>query len=128
MAKMEEVKARRAHDAEESAIGNLATLEPLLQVGSRFIDTWLAVSAELLEFGKARLDRNLEAGRAIAQSTNFNEAFDAQAQFTRSTMQDYMAEANKLADLGTRGWLDGLSTLRHQTAHHGSVERAEAAE
>src|ERR1700730_200618 len=127
MAKMDDGKNRR--DAERAtgcgAVG-MPTFDPLFQASSRFVETWMAVSNEILEFSKSRLDRGLEMGRAIAQSTSLNEAIDVQAKFTRSTVQDYLSEANKLADLGTRSLMDSFSTLQRTAPE--PANRAEAAE
>jgi hypothetical protein len=127
MAKMEEIRTRRASEA-GAGFGGAAmpSLDPFFQAGNRLLEGWMAVSSELLEFGKARLDRSMEASRAIAQSTSLNEAIDVQAKFTQSAVQDYLSEANKLADLGTRSLLDTLTTLQRPAQH--VAERAEAAE
>jgi len=129
MAKMEEIRSRRPGESGSGmAFGAAAmpSLDPLFQAGNRLLEGWMAVSSELLEFGKTRLDRGFEASRAIAQSTSLNEAIDLQAKFTQSAVQDYLSEANKLADLGTRSLLDTLTTLQRPAQHPG--ERAEAAE
>jgi hypothetical protein len=124
MAKMDEGKTRRVGERDAGAA--MPNFDPLFQASNRLIETWAAVSNEILEFSKSRLDRGLEMGRAIAQSTSLNEAIDVQAKFTRSAVQDYLSEANKLADLGTRSLMDSFSTLQ-RTAHE-PTERAEAAE
>jgi hypothetical protein len=128
MAKMDDGKTRRAGERDTGfGASGIPTFDPLFQASSRFVETWMAVSSEIFEFGKSRLDRSIEMGRAIAQSTSLNEAIDLQAKFTRSTVQEYLSEANKLADLGTRSLMDGFSTLQH-TAPEVSADRAEAAE
>lgn len=130
MAKSEDNRSKRFEEAGEHGTHLAATavqnLEPLFQVSNRLLEGWMAVGSELLEFGKNRLDRSLEMSRAMAQTTSLNEAMDVQAKFTRSAVQDYLSEANKLADLGTRSLLDSFSTLQRQTRE--TAERAEAAE
>jgi hypothetical protein len=128
MAKTEDNRARHiegaaGYNAEHAAMPHF---DPLFQAGNRLIEGWMAVGNELFEFSKSRLDRSLEMSRAMAQSTSLNEAMDVQAKYTRSAMQDYLSEANKLADLGTRSFLDSFSTLQHQGRE--MTERAEAAE
>ncbi|MGO8917764.1 MAG: phasin family protein [Stellaceae bacterium] len=86
----------------------LSGLEPLLTAGNKLFESWAAMSSELLEFGRARLDRSLEAGKAIARSGSIDEAMDLQADYTRTTVRAYFDEAGKLADLGTRAMLDSL--------------------
>jgi hypothetical protein len=127
MAKMDEGKTRRPGDRDIGfGTAGMPNFDPLFQASNRFIETWMAVSNEILEFSKSRLDRGLEMGRAIAQSTSLNEAIDVQAKFTRSTVQDYLSEANKLADLGTRSLMDSFSTLQRTAPE--PANRAEAAE
>jgi hypothetical protein len=103
----------------------LGGIEPLLQAGNKWFENWAAVSSELLEFGRARLDRNLEASKAIVRSGSLDEAMDLQANFTRTTLREYFAEAGKLADLGTRAMLE--SFWAWQPAMRGETSRAERA-
>jgi hypothetical protein len=117
------MEAAAGYDAARAAMPHL---DPLFQAGNRLFESWMAVGNELLEFGKSRFDRNIEMSRAMAQTTSLNEAIDVQAKYTRSAMQDYLSEANKLADLGTRSFLDSFSTLQHQGRE--MHDRAEAAE
>lgn len=130
MAKVEEGKTRRTDEINVSGFGAAAmpSFDPLLQASNRFLETWMAVGNELLEFSKSRLDQSLEMSRAMAQSRSFNEAIEVQARFTRSTMEDYLSEANKLADLGTRSIFDSLSTLQRATSEAAEHQHAEAAE
>jgi hypothetical protein len=102
-----------------------ATIDPLLQAGNRLLAGWMAVSSEILEFGQARLNRSLAIGKALAQSGSIDEAIDLQSQYVRTVVQDYVAESNKIVDLGTRSLLDSMSELR-PISHR--AEHAEAAE
>jgi hypothetical protein len=127
MAKSEEGKVRQiGMHATALSTAAIPSLDPLFQAGNRLIEGWMAVGSEMLEFSRTRIDRSLEMGRAMAQSTSLNEAIDVQATFTRSAVQDYLSEANKLADLGTRSLLDSFSTLRQPV--RAAVEHQEAAE
>ena len=93
----------------------LPGMEPFMQVGSKLLDAWMAVGNEILEFSKTRLDQSIEVGKAMAKSGNLNEAMELQAKFTRSLVQDYVAEANKIADLSTRNLLDTFSQMQQAT-------------
>ena len=130
MARSDDVKTRRSGEKHESdtmfGVAGVPSLDPLFQASNRMLEAWLAVGNELMEFGKSRLDRCFEMSRAMARSKTLNEAIDLQADFTRSTVVDYLSEAGKLADLGTRSMLDSFSTLQRsasEVTHH-----AEAAE
>jgi hypothetical protein len=128
MAKVEESGKREVVTAMQR-VGiptQMADLDPLFRASNRLFEGWMAVGTEMLEFGKNRLDQNIEMGKAFAQTTSLKEAMDLQTKFTRSFLEDYLNEANKLADLGTRSWLDSLTGW--QQAEKRKVERAEAAE
>jgi hypothetical protein len=103
--KRSDVQMTAALDPREALNG----LEPLFQVGNKWLEHVMAMSSELLEFSRARIDRNIEASKAIARSTSIDQAVDLQTDFARSMVQDYLAEAGKLADFGSRAMLDSLS-------------------
>jgi hypothetical protein len=86
----------------------LNRIEPIFQAGNKWLENWMAVSSELLEFGRARLDRNLEVGKAIAKSSSIDQAMELQADYARSTVREYFNEAGKLADLSTRVLLESM--------------------
>jgi len=131
MAKLDEARSKRAGES-AAAFGAAAitNLDPLLQASNRLLEGWVAMSSEILEFGRTRIDRGLEMSKAMAQSTSFNEALDLQATYTRSIVQDYVSEAHKIVDLGTRSLLDSFSTLQQQTRDKArdAAYHAEAAE
>lgn len=104
--------AEAAFAAATSASRALADFEPLLNASNRLFEAWLAVGNELLEFGRSRMDRNIEMGKAMVQSSSLNETLDLQQKFTRNALQEYLSEANKIADLGTRGLMETFSTLQ----------------
>jgi len=108
-----------------------ANLEPFFQAGTKVLDNWRVVSEELMEFGKSRLTRNIECGRKVTACTSFDQAIEAQAEFCRSAMQDYIAETSKLAELGTRAMMGSLSAWQFekrpaQRAAQTEVETTEA--
>jgi len=105
------------------------SLDPLFQASNRLLEGWMAVSSEMLEFGRNRFDRGLEMSKAMAQSTSFNEAIDLQATYTRSIVNDFVSEAHKIVDLGARSLLDSFTTLQQQARDKATTGRhLEAAE
>ena len=116
MAKLDEVRSKRAGETGSRdtvfGVAGMLTFDPLLQASNRMLEGWMAVSSEILAFGKSRCDRGLEMSKAMAQSTSLNEAIEVQTKYTRSIMEDYLSEANKIADLSTRSLLDSFSTLQ----------------
>jgi hypothetical protein len=105
--------ARHGRNAAE--IAGTPSIEPFFEVGNKLLETWAAMGTEILEFSKTRLDQGLELSRAIAKTGSVSEAMDVQARFTRSMMQDYISEANKLADMSTRSFLDSFAAAQKPT-------------
>ena len=106
-----------------------ANLESFFQAGNKFLDSWRVVSDELLEFGKSRLTRNIEMGRKVTQSASLDQALEAQADFARSAMQDYISETGKLAELGTRAIVESFSAWQveaEKTPARRAAQRAES--
>ena len=93
-----------------------ANLEPFFQAGTKALDSWRVVSEELLEFGKSRLTRNMEMSRKVTESPSLDKAIEAQADFARSMMQDYIAETGRLAELGTRAMAETFSCWKNEAA------------
>ena len=93
-----------------------ANLEPFFQAGTKALDSWRMVSEELLEFGKSRLSRNMEMSRKVTEAPSLDKAIEAQADFARSMMQDYIAETGKLAELSTRAISETFTCWKNETA------------
>lgn len=110
----------------ETQVDTGATIGPFLHASNCLLAGWVAVGNELLEFGKARLDRSLAISKALAESGSLDQAIELQSRYARTVMQDYVAEASKIVDLGTRSLLDSMSEL--QPAANQAARHAEAAE
>ncbi|HEY0523571.1 MAG TPA: phasin family protein [Stellaceae bacterium] len=112
-----------------AGFNNVAVInvEPMLQAGNRLLEAWMVMTTEILEMSRARIDRSIEMSRAIAKSGSLNEAIDLQAKFAQEMMQDYVASANKLADLGARSLADGIGQLRAPANAVGHVRVTRAA-
>jgi hypothetical protein len=105
--------AQAALRLEQSAA--LMNVEPLLTASNKWLENMLALSNEMFEFGRSRLDRNIEMSKAIARSGSFDEAIELQADFTRTLVNDYVSEATKLADLSTRVVMESFSAWQSST-------------
>jgi hypothetical protein len=103
---------RNARGAAEIPTPVVPSMEPLLTAGNKLFETWMAMGTEILEFSRARLDQSIEASRQLARTGSLNEAIDLQAKFTRTMVQDYLSEANKIADMSTRGMLDSFGAVQ----------------
>ncbi|HEX7968110.1 MAG TPA: phasin family protein [Stellaceae bacterium] len=119
--KRSETQITAAFDPTQALTG----IEPIFQASNKWLENWMAVGSEILEFSRARLDRNLEVSKAIARSGSIDQAMELQADYARSMVREYFNEAGKLADLSTRAMFDSLSAL--QPAMREAVRRTAAA-
>jgi hypothetical protein len=109
----------------------LGGIEPIFQASNKLLETWMAVSSEILEFSRARLDRTLEMSKAIARSSSLDEAMELQVDHARTTLREYFNEAGKIADLGTRAMFDSISVWQpavREATRRTSTAAAAAAE
>jgi hypothetical protein len=124
----EEMRTKRGETQVTAALDPIQAMhgiESMFQTSNKWLESWMAVGSEILEFSRSRFDRNLEAGKAIARSSSIDEAMELQADYTRSIMRDYFSEASKLADLGTRAFLD--SFWAWQPAMRGETQQRRSA-
>lgn len=108
----------------------LTGIEPIFQASNKLLETWMAVSSEILEFSRLRLDRNLEISKAIARSSSIDEAIELQTDHARSTVREYFSEAGKIADLSTRALLDSFTVwqpMMREASHRASTTTTAAA-
>ena len=126
MAKSEEIRAKREANLPFDPSQAVGAIEPLLQAGNKWLEGWMAVGSEILEFSRARLDHSLEIGKAMSRTSKIEEAMDLQADYARTALRDYFNEASKLADLGTRAMLDSLWAWQGAAKAEGA--RAETAQ
>lgn len=119
--KRSETQVTAAFDPTQALTG----IEPIFQASNKWLENWMAVGSEILEFSRARLDRNLEVSKAIARSGSIDQAMELQADYARSMVREYFNEAGKLADLSTRAMFDSLSAL--QPAMREAARRTSAA-
>lgn len=61
-----------------------------------------AVGRELMDFGSARMRRDLEAQGALLRCTDAEEAFRLHCDYAREATQQYLDQAVKLMNLGAR--------------------------
>ena len=108
MAKASERNGR----AEAPYAAAVPSMEPLISAGNKMVETWMQMGTQMLEFSRRAIDQNMEIGRQMAKSASLNEAMDLQAKFTRTLVQDYLAEANKMADMSTRSLLDSFGAVQ----------------
>ena len=105
----------------------LGSIEPLLNVSNKWLENWVAMGSEMLEFSRSRIDRNLEVSKAIAHCGSIDETMGLHQDYARSTVRDYFAQAGKLADLGTRAMFETLSlwqpVLRGETRDETQSQR-----
>src|SRR5258708_40216521 len=77
-------------------------IEPIFQASNKWLETWMAVSSEILEFSRARLDRTLQIGKAIERSRSIDEAIELHANPPARTPRQYFSRAATVALTGPR--------------------------
>lgn len=111
-AQAEEMRAKR-RDMQLAASFDpgqaLSSMEPLFNASNKWLENWVAMGSEMLEFSRSRLDRNLEVSKAMARCGSIDETMGVHEDYARSTVRDYFAQASKLADLGTRAMFEAIS-------------------
>jgi hypothetical protein len=61
--------------------------------------------------GRGTAEQHIKEGKDAVKWTRLS-CLEVQTKYARSIMQDYLSEANKIADLSTRSLLDSFSTLQ----------------
>jgi hypothetical protein len=98
------------------ALGS-ANVEAVVKASEAIIKGIAKLNEELMSFTSARFKEQVEGSRAIAQCSNWSEAFEKQMNLARSATEQYLAEAGKLANLTTEvtmaSWAPFQSYLQH---------------
>ncbi len=82
------------------ALGS-ANVEAVVKASEAMIKGIAKLNEELMSFTSARFKEQVEGSRAIAQCSNWSEAFEKQMGLARTATEQYLAEAGKLANLTT---------------------------
>ena len=88
-------------------------LDALLQAGRTWLEMWVAVSGEILDFSRDRINRQIEISQAIASSPNPYAAIRLQSEFASSALADCIRTGSRIADLGARATVSTLPNGRH---------------
>ena len=108
----EKVEPRGNVETAASGAAAILQFEPFLSAGNKAFEAWTAIGTELIEFGMARVDRGIELGKAMAQSSSLNEAMELQAKFAQSMVSDFLGEASKLADMSARPMIESFTAMQ----------------
>jgi hypothetical protein len=111
----EKVEPRSNVETAASGAAAILQFEPFLSAGNKALEAWTAIGTELIEFGMTRVDRGIELGKAMAQSSSLNEAMGLQAKFAQSMVSDLLGEASKLAGMSTRPMIESFAAMPKTT-------------
>lgn len=110
------------------ALGS-ANVEAVVKASEAMIKGIAKLNEELMSFTSARFKEQVEGGRAIAQCSNWSEAFEKQMNLARTATEQYLAEAGKLANITTEvtmaSWAPFQSYLQSSLHELNKQERAE---
>ena len=98
------------------ALGS-ANVEAVVKASEAMIKGIAKLNEELMSFTSARFKEQVEGSRAIAQCSNWSEAFEKQMSLARAATEQYLAEAGRLTNLTTEvtmaSWAPFQSYLQH---------------
>ena len=110
------------------ALGS-ANVEAVVKASEAMIKGIAKLNEELMSFTSARFKEQVEGSRAIAQCSNWSEAFEKQMNLARAATEQYLAEAGKLANLTTEvtmaSWAPFQSYLQNSLTELNKQERPE---
>jgi comEA protein len=90
-------------------------LESTLASGSTMVDAARQLQQEWIGFWQAQMKENARAGQALASCRTPQDFMQVQADYARSSMERFVAEAGKLRHLTTRMMALGFAPLQTAT-------------
>lgn len=81
---------------------NSTAMEVFAQACRLYADGIATLNEELMGFVNARLDRDIELGRAFSECPNWSDAASLQQDWTQQATREYLAEAGRLAELASK--------------------------
>jgi|TARA_R110000737_G_scaffold84925_2_gene117445 hypothetical protein len=89
----------------------------MFQMGTAWMENVTAISAEMAEFMSTRLQQDMAAQQALFGCKTLGELEALRADFLKTTMSDYMAQASKIAEMtGKVSSEMAVDQLHHQHA------------
>ena len=78
---------------------NKETFDAVMQSGTIVAKGYEAIGKEVMAFAQSAMDANVAATKALFGAKDVKEAFDLQAEYTRTSMDKAMAESAKLSEM-----------------------------
>jgi hypothetical protein len=78
-----------------------ANADAFMKASEAMLKGLAQLNGELVSFTSSRLKEQVEGSQAIAQCSNWSEAFEKQMSMARTATEQYLSEASKLASLAT---------------------------
>ena len=104
----------QAFDVWES-MTNTEALDALAKMNRTMLDSMATLQREVMEFGNARLNQDLEHQETLSQCTNLQDAMQAHSDFAQQAMQHYADEMAKLLSLSAKVSRDCWSPFEDAT-------------
>lgn len=108
--------------AEAFASMGRRNVESAQAAGTTMLEAARDLQQEWLGFWQTQVQESLRAGQALAACRTPQDVMEVQADFTRSSIERFIAQAGKLRDLSTRMMAQGLEPL--QTAARRNIQEA----
>jgi hypothetical protein len=104
-----------------------ANADAFMKASEAMLKGLAQLNGELVSFTSTRLKEQVEGSQAIAQCSNWSDAFEKQMSMARTATEQYLSEASKLASLATEltmaSWAPFESYLKANAAEHGVHEK-----
>ena len=104
-----------------------ANVDALMKASEAMLKGLAQLNGELVSFTSTRLKEQVEGSQAIAQCSNWSEAFEKQISLARAATEQYLSEASKLASLATEvtmaSWAPLQDYLKESIAERGQAEK-----
>lgn len=96
------------------ASANGAFVKALAKASQDYVEGVGALTREFSNFLNVRFQHDAELGEAMAASKDWSQVAEAQQEWARQAGEEYLAEAQKIADLSMKMASNGTSHLAEQ--------------
>lgn len=111
--KLEETGARMGMETLMATNGEM--LRAVMKANEAALEGAVAVGREIMEFGTARVQRDLETQGSLMRCKDAEEAYRVQFDYAREATQQYFEEASKLMNLTAQITRDCWAPIEDRT-------------
>ena len=98
------------------ASANGAFVKAMARVSQDYVASVSAITREFSDFLSVRLKHDVELGEAMANCKDWGQVAEAQQEWARQAGEEYLAEAQKIADLSMKLAANGSNMFAEQAA------------